>query len=382
MSCGHQCPTVCGENCPESSYCFECANQSTLSRVVDHFEFKTYSDFGEKLDKDPMIVLPCGHFFATSTLDGHMEIQKVYQRNTDGKFVQVLPLDATLISEKARQCPDCRSPIHSVNRYSRITKYGMLRSLQRKHLHWMDERLASLERWDAKKRTLRSLEKVLRDAKASPMQMVFDANGREGDEPQSPSGPIIRACMLIGEFYETRMESNSSQGSESSPSNEDFARARDFYEEAVTFAKSSASARSEAMAHYAVANLLAKQINRDETLKDVVIQHLDLIINSQVLSFPELKEKAESFKYSLSDEARRRDLQEVVRAMNHTRGYNYGTNASSHWYQCPNGHPYFIGECGGAMEESRCNECGERIGGTGHSLIGTNRQWSGLSDLG
>ncbi|CAG0919616.1 unnamed protein product [Notodromas monacha] len=44
-----------------------------------------------------------------------------------------------------------------------------------------------------------------------------------------------------------------------------------------------------------------------------------------------------------------------------------------HWYACPNGHIYAIGDCGGAMVESQCPECHERIGGRNHSLIATNR---------
>ena len=43
-----------------------------------------------------------------------------------------------------------------------------------------------------------------------------------------------------------------------------------------------------------------------------------------------------------------------------------------HWYQCPNGHVYTIGECGGAMEESHCIECGEKVGGERHRLTETN----------
>lgn len=39
-----------------------------------------------------------------------------------------------------------------------------------------------------------------------------------------------------------------------------------------------------------------------------------------------------------------------------------------HWYKCPNGHIYCIGECGGAMVESKCPECGETIGGRNHAL--------------
>ena len=36
------------------------------------------------------------------------------------------------------------------------------------------------------------------------------------------------------------------------------------------------------------------------------------------------------------------------------------------WYKCPNGHLYAVGECGRPMEESRCPECGSRIGGIDH----------------
>jgi hypothetical protein len=57
------------------------------------------------------------------------------------------------------------------------------------------------------------------------------------------------------------------------------------------------------------------------------------------------------------------ERKEIVRAM----GYKQG-----HWYKCPNGHIYIITECGGAMETSRCNECGENIGGGSHRLLSSN----------
>ena len=48
-------------------------------------------------------------------------------------------------------------------------------------------------------------------------------------------------------------------------------------------------------------------------------------------------------------------------------------NIGTKWYQCPNGHAYVIGECGLAMVESRCPECGEKIGGKDHTLLKTNK---------
>jgi RimJ/RimL family protein N-acetyltransferase len=50
-----------------------------------------------------------------------------------------------------------------------------------------------------------------------------------------------------------------------------------------------------------------------------------------------------------------------------------------YWFRCPNGHSYLIGECGGAMETSRCPDCGQSVGGRGHALLGSNaREDDGL----
>lgn len=76
---------------------------------------------------------------------------------------------------------------------------------------------------------------------------------------------------------------------------------------------------------------------------------------------------------------------EIVKAFNMKQG---------HWFKCPNGHLYAIGECGGATETATCNECGAAIGqllyftvhiqwihyfifcyigGSNHSLLRTNQ---------
>ncbi|KAF8936308.1 hypothetical protein BGZ58_004343 [Dissophora ornata] len=54
------------------------------------------------------------------------------------------------------------------------------------------------------------------------------------------------------------------------------------------------------------------------------------------------------------------------------RVVNEELHGEGHWYRCPNGHTYVIGECGGAMQESNCPECGAVIGGTRHNLHGDN----------
>jgi len=73
------------------------------------------------------------------------------------------------------------------------------------------------------------------------------------------------------------------------------------------------------------------------------------------------KEQEQQHRRELS-QAERRDID---RAIGQTEGRSTG---AGNWFACPNGHPYYIGECGGAMQESTCPECGARVGGGSHSL--------------
>jgi hypothetical protein len=240
-------------------------------------------------------------------------------------------------------------------------------------MEWMRERLTAFEQIPPEKRSQSLLLTALKDAKASPFQQVYDASGKEGDEPPlSPAGPIIRILMFLGERYAAR-----SRG----PEDEAFVKARGSFDEAIIYAKATESARSEAEAHLAIAGLMLPWVSHVPNYHSVVVGHLNVVIGTAVVS-TELRAKAEELKENISDEARRRELQQVLSALTgRGDGYDYGTSASDHWYQCPNGHPYFIGECGGAMEESRCMECGELVGGRSHNLLPSNRRWSGLSDL-
>ncbi|KAH8430069.1 uncharacterized protein LDX57_007740 [Aspergillus melleus] len=39
---------------------------------------------------------------------------------------------------------------------------------------------------------------------------------------------------------------------------------------------------------------------------------------------------------------------------------------TGHWYYCQNRHPFTVGECGMPMEQARCPQCGEPVGGQDH----------------
>jgi hypothetical protein len=121
--CGHQCPSICGEVCPESKFCKECPGTSdgVLGQVVDFIMYTTYREH-ESLDEDPIIFLSCGHFYTMSTLDGHMDLKSAYEINDDGKILG--PRNFARTEMKA--CPECRAPLRNIHRYNRVVKGALL----------------------------------------------------------------------------------------------------------------------------------------------------------------------------------------------------------------------------------------------------------------
>eukprot|EP00741_Cyanophora_paradoxa_P006225 tig00000114_g6037.t1 len=77
----------------------------------------------------------------------------------------------------------------------------------------------------------------------------------------------------------------------------------------------------------------------------------------------------ENVKRKIAQVALQRARAEVVEAMRVEVSASF---AGGRWFTCPNGHPYFIGECGGAMQVSTCIDCGARVGGSGHRILEDN----------
>ncbi|KAJ5926867.1 hypothetical protein N7516_008640 [Penicillium verrucosum] len=84
-----------------------------------------------------------------------------------------------------------------------------------------------------------------------------------------------------------------------------------------------------------------------------------------------LREKVEEMNRLYEDpryeEVTPEELASIKIAMVDGRG-GMATN-SGHWYNCINGHPFAIGECGMPMELARCPECGAHIGGHNHQAV-------------
>jgi hypothetical protein len=335
--------------------------------------------YDHDVNVDPILVLPCGHFFATSTLDGHLAMSEVYERTaTDSiEYTSTKRLASASINEKPRTCPECRQVIHSINRYRRILRLSELRSLERKHsmeIHALLKHVENkLENQHGQQHDdlIKPINELQIRIRKSPMTRVYEACetllGPNLDVPKPPVDQSIRILELKGRAHSLASKAFGDKSDK---------MARKSFREAIDMADASEYRRSGASIRLRFCQHLLRWAGTlSETTKKEAVEMLDQVIHHRDV-YPELAEQASTMKTSFLDPTR--ELREVVAAMNLVQGYNYGGNWSSHWYECPNGHPYFIGECGGAMQVSTCIECGAAVGGTSHQLNDTNRPAQGL----
>jgi hypothetical protein len=173
LSCGHRCPSVCGEVCPSASYCVEknCGQAQKGSERVSFVDLDlTLAE--NPCDTNPVIVLKCGHVFAVSELDSWLDLDSVYLRDADGGWAACKPLNCVSMDPKA--CPHCKAPIRGVFRYGRVLAKLFLDAVNKKYLPWSEERVAELELKLDKAKNVAEAIKLQKKADALCKAMVED----------------------------------------------------------------------------------------------------------------------------------------------------------------------------------------------------------------
>jgi len=77
----------------------------------------------------------------------------------------------------------------------------------------------------------------------------------------------------------------------------------------------------------------------------------------------------QEFKKAIKSNASLTDAERKMIHQAMSKDFFGGSTAQGHWFKCPNGHPYVITECGGAMQEAKCPDCGAKIGGSHHRYL-------------
>jgi hypothetical protein len=343
---------------------------------VDHILMSEYKE--HNVNADPILVLPCGHFFATSTLDGHLGMDEVYYRSSldSIEYSALKSLRDAGINEKPRTCPSCREVVHSLFRYGRIFRLSELRGLERKHMMFVDQQLQiNYQRFEkvdkpSQERLIKSLRELEKRINNGPMRKVYEACASEHgciEVPRPPPMQLIRTLDLLGRVCAAASETFGDEKEE---------MAVDSFQRAIDLANESNSVNLGARVRLQLVVVLTRRTNFEETVRKRAMEHLDWIINWEHI-IPDLVKQAKEVKTSILNPIR--EIVDVMNAVSKAEtGYDYGTSWSDHWYECRNGHPYYIGNCGGAMEVSTCIECGERVGGSHHTVDTSNRRVAGV----
>ncbi|KAH9907356.1 hypothetical protein F4778DRAFT_768940 [Xylariomycetidae sp. FL2044] len=377
LRCGHQCPSFCGEDCPEG-YCQECGDR--LDDRVDMLEFKTYSEID--VGESPIVVLGCGHFFTGETLDGMVGMADVYSLDGNGEYNGLQDLSTVPMANGIPSCPDCKRPIRqfATRRYNRV--------INRAVMDETSKRFIATGRNDL--RRLEARLKTIEDNLDSTRQAARGSGGAQGAEGNaSLRQRYVEALKLAKDAQSLKEQMETTH----QPT-------KKLLDAIVTSRRSVATADQDPLVarmgqlriaaalpafdkRITLAAWLVRIKVRETMLRDIfdLIEKLDMKGILGVSTAPYLATLAVVLRESVQVTMRLyegpryevvtpEELAAIKTAM--VSGAGGIATHSGHWYNCANGHPFAIGECGMPMELARCPECGASIGGYSHALTQGN----------
>ncbi|KAL2815766.1 hypothetical protein BDW59DRAFT_177528 [Aspergillus cavernicola] len=426
LQCGHQCPSVCGEQCPSVKFCQICARKNIKNHPVDFILGQMYRDIN--LSNDPCIFPKCGHFLTMENMDAQMDLGKYYDLDNEGKPTAIKELAASFRTEDVKKCALCRGHLRDISRYGRL----LILYLNREYMPLAQDMARNIQRLqDFEYKQKIPLPAVVRiqghrsnQIEAMKGALGTVSNARWGDllnlreridvyrrRVSVDEQPFIRVLNMI-EAARRRQNlpiSKSDCGSSGALQSKgillatalsirlDLALTMDFLRmktrSRVELTIDLQESREECECFIKQARESKRPPLEAEGYLYLAQYHALQRCNCQIID--ESKEHLEKGRAAL----------ETARAIvdnypNQTRGlaseidgaenmllstfYLAVTKAerlavvqamasefvgTGHWYYCENGHPFTIGECGGAMQESFCPECGASVGGRQHQVV-------------
>ena len=367
LECGHECIGLCGDPCP--AICRECDS--------DHETFSIF--FGTENEPDARFVLlpDCGHVIESHALDRYFTLSKGKDRKIE---FQKCPRCSTSI----KNCSRYQHALKRVNQSVNIVKQRSidnLRKIKRAYINPQSMRdieaalqeLCESKSTRVKDRPIRRLLRRVSGGIHANLETVQKSN-RVGSIHISTIASVMNIWLgLLGTVRTYRGSLKKTHFDKLGVLTDHLTRLRLSKHklqqlgkiahcfELYFFIKKSLNEYKE------VEHLEAKQGSGPiQAAKESLKKMRKRMIKKKFIIAEDLletcKEHLKTMKVGEAMKAKfRRD---IVQAIGLKKG---------HWYQCVNGHPYVIGECGGAMEESRCPECNSTIGGTEHRLASGNR---------
>lgn len=345
LACGHPCIGLCGEPCPKK--CRVC-HQDEVTQIFFGFEDEPDARFVQLED--------CSHFFEVQALDRYMNEQKEDE-----------------VAIRLKVCPVCQVPIRKNLRYGASIKQRL------EEIEVVKERIqGSAREITADQRRLQALlagKRLLQQQLPEDFQMLSEKLAQESlsvrdlglvenyvsfyDRLANLWDSLKKVHVLERDRARTRLEQVHSWLARKrlSFSSQEL---RDLQSEMQRLTYLLSLLSSCKMAEGRLKGQVAEEVHR---LRDVLERTSRFTPEDEELvqrKMKALKAHLPSSGLGISEEER----VQIVRAMGLPRG---------HWFKCPNGHIYVIGDCGGAMQRATCPDCKEVIGGVNHTLEQSNQ---------
>jgi len=339
LKCGHPCRGMCGELCAKSM-CTIC--NPSIKEIF----------FGNEEDEDARFVQlqDCSHIFEVTMMDHYMDSVE------NGGAI------------KLKECPQCKTPIR------RSFRYG-----------------------NSVKQALANIEKV--KIKAAELQAILEnlVNTLQEKVNQQLGNPDMQPVKVYLTVIKGRLKKRLAEDEVAVIQNQlnFFPSFGSFLKTLLNFPPGTTYVEMALKEHTALMETLTRQNLSEQQFSELSssLKILAMKVDVEQLLTPakfqllqedtsflqqlrrelqqpmkeeerlKKKERLDKIKRCLHQEVTKEERAQIVRAM----GFGQG-----HWFQCPNGHVYAIGECGGATETAKCNECGASIGGSNHALLSNN----------
>ena len=355
LKCDHRCIGLCGERCPRR--CRIC-NKDEVCEIF----------FGGEDEEDALYIelQDCGHILEVQGLDQWMQHDS-----------------STSEEVKFKDCPKCTTSIRKSVRYGNHIKKVLkdvdaIKHKQKEnsaflieHLRKALEEVNGLSNRDFVLNDIRAISHEIMNANQSPdsfratamkLQLsvlpkllrlkniaeTYEASCIDilGYNPVTAIKNLLELKIFTMQKYLTTQQRSDILSEERRISCS--IKLLDLYYKLTTRARSVSQTHLDSVSA-GIKTLNLRKSSITQVTDDIEKKYIEMI-----------KNLSEHYHVSgLSDEERI----EIVAAIGLPKG---------HWYKCPNGHYYCIGECGGAMEESKCPECTTTIGGSNHALIAGN----------
>ncbi|CAH0585816.1 unnamed protein product [Chrysodeixis includens] len=356
LACGHACRGLCGEPCVP--VCRLCSPDT----YPENF-------YGDPYDDDERLILlqDCGHVFSVEEMDGWIH----HGQDT----------------VKIKTCPKCRKPIINTYRYKdlvnakfeneinpiKIKVFGTNEAIKSKKNELKNQMDAFFQKY-------KNVLEVNRALKNTFLKYKHAVTSQKKEfllhiEMQITYLNVFEMIVECWGKYETKAETHNLA----------------FHTELERYTRTlldKLKVNTESKFAMKLSEQQQNDIGNEIKRLNAITQFAEMfVIAKQRLENPKVKKQTEKTKeavFSLTifneDKTLKllTELQEILAASGIVSKYERemivkAMNLNSgHWYKCPNGHFYCIGECGGAMQVGTCPECGAAIGGTRHTLLQDN----------